>query len=286
MRHVHTKPEMTIDKLKSYGADPAYFGLGFIQLKMTPNERIHFYHNELPILAEEPHNHRYGFYSYILNGQFEQTLYHVPRATAYSGTHIMSQEDCSIAKSPSSADEMSAYHHVIVKEIFCGLYQAGDVYRIEADTFHTVTGINNAITYLVRDEPHKKFAQVVREIDAEHVCPFSQPIPSSQCWDMIEEMLSGMPENMQPAAIKNKPGYHLTDIKKGVLGEVSKIIEEAFEIQDAHEQGVKIMTQVEMSDLYGALDHYRERHHPELTMDDIRAMYMVTRRAFDNGRRI
>ena len=45
------------------------------------------------------------------------------------------------------------------------------------------------------------------------------------------------------------------------------------------------MTQVEMSDLYGALDRYREKYHPELTMKDLNAMYKVTRRAFDNGKR-
>lgn len=272
-----TIPKMTIDNLKSYGVDPAYFGLGFIQLKLTHLERLHFYHDELPILTEEPHDHRYGFFSYILHGQFEQTLYHA--AGDLNGTHLMSYEDCGAAKNTLSKSPSN----VRIKEIFSAVYQAGDQYRIEADTLHTVRGINNAITYLVRDHPHKNFAGVVRKIGAEPVCPFSQPIAVGRCWDMIEEMLGLMPNNAQPTV--HAPGYHLTDIKKGVLGEVSKIIEEAFEILDAHDQGVKIMTQVEMSDLYGALDHYREKHHQELTMEDIRAMYAVTRRAFENGRR-
>ena len=98
-----------------------------------------------------------------------------------------------------------------------------------------------------------------------------------------------MIESMLPKADKKKKkskfGYHVADIPKGKVGEPSKIVEEAMEIADAHEQGVKVMAAVEMSDVYGALDRYREKHHPELTMDDIRAMYNVTRRAFDNGKR-
>jgi phosphoribosyl-ATP pyrophosphohydrolase len=85
---------------------------------------------------------------------------------------------------------------------------------------------------------------------------------------------------------KNKKhGYHIMDIPKGTIGEPSKIVEEAMEIMDAHQQGVRIMAATEMGDLYGALDRYREKHHADLTMEDIHAMYMVTRRAFDSGRR-
>ena len=86
-------------------------------------------------------------------------------------------------------------------------------------------------------------------------------------------------------AIKKNPGYHLVKIPKGKVGEATKIIEEAYEIQDAHEQGVRVMTHVEMSDLYGALDRFRELHYPEVSMADLEAMYRVTRRAFENKRR-
>lgn len=84
----------------------------------------------------------------------------------------------------------------------------------------------------------------------------------------------------QPAA-----GYHLTPIPKGQVGEPDKIVEEAMEIADAHSQGVKIMAATELADLYGAMVSYMERHHPELTMNDVHAMHVVTRRAFESGRR-
>ena len=80
-----------------------------------------------------------------------------------------------------------------------------------------------------------------------------------------------------------KAGYYLREIKRGVLGEPSKIREELEELEDALEQGVRIRALVEMSDLYGALAACAETH--GVTMEDLRAMHEVTARAFKNGRR-
>jgi hypothetical protein len=81
------------------------------------------------------------------------------------------------------------------------------------------------------------------------------------------------------------PGYHLRPIAKGVLGEPSKVREELDELEEALEQGVKIMAEVELADLYGALEALVATHFPHLTMDDLARMAAVTRRAFANGRR-
>lgn len=81
------------------------------------------------------------------------------------------------------------------------------------------------------------------------------------------------------------PGYHSRPIKRGVLGEASKIVEECEEFVDAVDQGVKIMALVELSDLLGAMSAYLATHHPGMTLDDLQAMRLVTERAFRNGRR-
>lgn len=59
-------------------------------------------------------------------------------------------------------------------------------------------------------------------------------------------------------------GYHLKSIPKGVVGKVSKIIEEIDELEDAMEQGVKIMALVELSDLYGAIDLYLKHNNKNI----------------------
>lgn len=80
-------------------------------------------------------------------------------------------------------------------------------------------------------------------------------------------------------------GYHLRDITRGEVGEVSKILEEAYELLDAQAQGVKIMQLVELSDLVGAIQCYLDRHHPGTGWKDLVDMSLVTKRAFQSGAR-
>jgi hypothetical protein len=77
--------------------------------------------------------------------------------------------------------------------------------------------------------------------------------------------------------------YHLKKIKKGVLGKSSKIMEEVEELQDAEDQGVVIMAQVELSDIYGALEECAKSY--GLSMADLQKMSNVTKRAFLSGHR-
>lgn len=78
-------------------------------------------------------------------------------------------------------------------------------------------------------------------------------------------------------------GYHLNEIKKGTLGELSKLEEELAEIKDAMEQDSKIMVQVELADLYGAMEAFAANY--GLTMDDLKNFSDITKRAFQSGAR-
>ena len=80
-------------------------------------------------------------------------------------------------------------------------------------------------------------------------------------------------------------GYHIMDIPRGNYGELSKVFEEFMEVKDAETQGVRIMTLVELSDLYGAIVGYLEAQFPGFTMDDLQTMSAVTHRAFRSGAR-
>ena len=83
----------------------------------------------------------------------------------------------------------------------------------------------------------------------------------------------------------NNKGYHLRDITKGVVGELSKIYEEVEELKDAEEQGATVMLLVELSDLIGAVKLYLESTHPSITLEDLIKMSELTSRAFKNGDR-
>lgn len=80
-------------------------------------------------------------------------------------------------------------------------------------------------------------------------------------------------------------GYHLKQIARGTLGEISKIQEELDELKDAAEQGCRVMELVELSDLVGAVRAYLERHHPGYHVTDLLHMAKITSRAFIAGER-
>lgn len=77
--------------------------------------------------------------------------------------------------------------------------------------------------------------------------------------------------------------YHLKKIKKGKLGNISKVQEEVQEYKDAKKQKCKIMQELELADIYGALEAVAITH--GLKMRDLKKMSELTKRAFKSGAR-
>lgn len=80
-------------------------------------------------------------------------------------------------------------------------------------------------------------------------------------------------------------GYHYNKIPKGIYGEFSKVKEEIAELEDAVEQGNKIMILLELADLYGAIEGYLEKNFPGFNMEEIEDMSEKTKSAFEDGSR-
>ena len=80
-------------------------------------------------------------------------------------------------------------------------------------------------------------------------------------------------------------GYHTREIRKGYLGESSKIQEELDELMDAEDQQNKILMLCELSDIYGAMDMYLHKYFEGLTMYDVALMAKATKQAFESGER-
>ncbi len=78
-------------------------------------------------------------------------------------------------------------------------------------------------------------------------------------------------------------GYHTAKIKKGVIGDSSKIQEELDELRDAEDQDVKILIHCELADLYGALEECARKY--DLSMNDLSRMALLTKIAFRDGYR-
>ena len=79
-------------------------------------------------------------------------------------------------------------------------------------------------------------------------------------------------------------GYHKKEIKKGVLGEYSKIKEEFLELMDANEQKANVLIICELFDLIGAIEAYSEKKH-NLTLKDLIKMKNMTKSSFQEGKR-
>lgn len=80
-------------------------------------------------------------------------------------------------------------------------------------------------------------------------------------------------------------GYHKREIKKGTVGEKTKIYEELDEFYESLEQNNPVMALVELSDLLGAVEMYLEKYHPSITLEDLTTMARTTRGAFEDGTR-
>lgn len=80
-------------------------------------------------------------------------------------------------------------------------------------------------------------------------------------------------------------GFHKREIEKGELGELSKIFEEIEEVKDAQSQGQKILLLWELSDVIGAIESYLERHHPNITFEDLKNHSDLNKRCFIDGTR-
>lgn len=78
--------------------------------------------------------------------------------------------------------------------------------------------------------------------------------------------------------------YHKNEIPKGVVGQFSKIQEEYLELEDAYQQGDKILQLCELSDLIGAIDLYTKTVF-NMSLSDLISFSNKTMDAFKENKR-
>jgi hypothetical protein len=79
-----------------------------------------------------------------------------------------------------------------------------------------------------------------------------------------------------------KNPYHTVEIKKGIIGEASKIFEEVEEFRDAVLQNSPILQLCELADLIGAIEAYTESKF-NISLDEIILMTKANKQAFVSG---
>lgn len=261
------------DYLRSTGAKPAWFGLGFIQIKLDPVWRMHFWHPALAadVAEEELHDHRYDFESRVLHGETTHEVYDfIPDD---GGDHGLFEVSCK----PGETAEPTRVGVGRAGEAGSYTMVKGSRYSFPHRQFHRIKA-TECVTLVARREIMKDRALVLKPLDAGHACPFERTIPEDELWDYIDELARDRVR--APGS-----GYHLKPIPKGVVGEPTKIVEEMAEFLDALKQDNPVMALVELSDQIAAIGQWLARHHPSITVADLATMGEATVRAFENGHR-
>ena len=268
--------DITVDVLRERGYEPKWFGLGFIQMKINENERLHFWHPELlpDVPDEEIHDHRYDFTSTVVTGKLTHEVYDfvAVNTDVTNADYQMAFVSCDPTKPLSETSQEITFGEI--QSYGSQILTAGSSYFFPSRRFHK-THAKRAVTYLERGPVQYEYARSIRPIDSPSICPFSNPLPTNMLWECIADLLPR--EN-------HKPGYHIASIAKGKIGEASKIREELEEFEDALRQNANIMALVELSDMVGAIDLYLKNHFQSTVgINDLVQMSNITQRAFKNG---
>ncbi len=173
---------LDIDFLKKNHTRLYYFGLGFIQLVLNKEERIHFYPKVIKATNDEIHNHRYNFKSEILKG----TLYEERYKLVSGDSHILINESCN----PNAKLENKISIPIGVELIDANAWEEGDIYDIHFNEFHSVNTEEDTITYLKRSDIILDNAQVIYEKNKIITCPFENSIEGKRLWEIIEEVIN------------------------------------------------------------------------------------------------
>jgi len=163
-----------------------FFGLGFVQVKISEEERWHFYHPSLPSFTENPHDHRYHFTSTVHRGVLESRIWKISPGDKLNA--VVRYESCTHGvQAPSTATAVDA-ELVSSFQVY-----AGSSYYLDENTFHQVSRIGQlpCITHLRRGKKVKEFASVIGFDGSKDLCPFSAPMSNSDCWTAVSECLFG-----------------------------------------------------------------------------------------------
>jgi hypothetical protein len=185
----------TIDHLraraKSHGSKPQWFGLGFVQLKLSDTERMHFWCPEIPSPErEEIHNHRYDFGSVVLAGNLLHDVYHLDATISTDAPdRIWLDAEWEVFETNCAPGKEGAVETVtpcLVTQIGKFELERGSTYEFPHTSFHTTEGTRFAITHLTRVLPRPlEYASVIKRRGAETTCPFKEKMEPEACWEHI-----------------------------------------------------------------------------------------------------
>jgi hypothetical protein len=180
----------SLTSLKSTGAVPHYFGLGFIQLKLDHERRLHFWTPDwstIPGNDTEIHNHRYALASTVLKGALDQVVYAMGKL--HSAPVEGALEVVEVSCQPGDDQPPVLIGYATPEALVAHRIETGRSYTLLPDDFHIANAVGDTITLVMRGPVVHEKARVLRPLDSGFTCPFSIEKTTQECWDRIEKML-------------------------------------------------------------------------------------------------
>jgi hypothetical protein len=177
--------------LRDQNYDAYFFGLGFIQIKMSLGSRFHFYHKDLSATVEDPHNHRYNFVSTVLRGTLVNHVYEECKAD--HPCKVLAEMRYASCQKDGKEVEVPDPYPTYVEHAGFFTVKAPSGYYINQNSFHSVAPEfkdGPCITMLERGPIVKDFAKVMKKSTLEtYTCPFESELSKDDMWKAVEECI-------------------------------------------------------------------------------------------------
>ena len=179
---------LTVDDLKRWverGGKIHYFGLGFVQVKISSSRRWHFYHPDFRGFVDAPHDHRARFSSKVVRGTLDQVFW-VPGKFGEEGPGQFipyRYDNCT-----GEDGDVPPGARVWVERVKTRT-EEGSSYLMPLGLFHQVIPLleqGPVVTLIDRGPRVHSFARIL-DVGDEGVCPFSQRISEEDCWRIVED---------------------------------------------------------------------------------------------------
>lgn len=170
---------LNIDHLRKVSVrPPQHFGLGFIKVKISENERVNFYSTKISKLSnsvENPHTHKYSFESHILKGTLYQNIFHMRDGDQYKVRELDCKPSyCTVIREfTANLRTMAAIKHT-----------EGDWYRMYPDAIHSVCADFCITHFTIIENNINPTALAFGDND-----PYESTLTENDCWDIISSML-------------------------------------------------------------------------------------------------
>lgn len=277
---------------------------GFLKVALPCGSRLHVWSPWNPPTRgdAEIHDHPFSFLSVCLAGEMINVEFEaVPSDT---GLFVEHKAECvsSFCKQPVPS---STGTRVDLKQKSVKIVRRGESYSMNENAIHATDTVF-AITLFRKLKQGSGHSRIFARHDGTSQQEFTAPdhnllmmslsaalraarLTLDDICAIEEKLVMSCPtlasEALTAVPVAKNPGYHLREFVKSAHGSPGKIVEEALELFEASEQGIRIMALNECADVISAVKGFLKEEFPGIDFSEVLSMSSVTDRAFSSGKR-